>query len=101
MLAHAKVALEEAQKDMDSGDFDVVSDPDQEEESESRGVSPSGMEVVELGGRPGKAKQAEPPKGKVNRLRVRITTNILQLAYNLIHPSPVIRMVRCVLDFAM
>jgi hypothetical protein len=80
MLALSKVALEEAQKDMDSGHFDEVSDTDQEGESESRQVSPSGMteamEGVEVGG---KAKQAEPPKGKVDRLRVRITTNILQV----------------------
>lgn len=68
---------------MDSGDFDEVSDPDQERESESGRVSPSGMseamEGVGVGGKSGKAKQAEPPKGKVDRLRVHITTNILQV----------------------
>jgi hypothetical protein len=80
MLAHSKVAVKEGQNDMDSGEFDEVEDPDEEEESESRGVSPSGMteamERVEVG--KGKAKQAEASMGKVDCLRVRINTNILQ-----------------------
>jgi len=72
MLANSKVAMEEAQKDMDSGDFNEVSDPDQEEESESREVSPfvipEAMEEIEGDLPVGKGKQAEPSSGKVDRL---------------------------------
>jgi hypothetical protein len=73
MLAHSKVAVELAQKDMDSGDFDEVLEPDQEEgESESGRVSPFGMSEAmegEVGGELPllKTKQAESSQGKVDR----------------------------------
>ena len=64
-----------------SGEFDEVEDPDEEEESESRGVSPSGMseamEGASVGGK-GKATQAEASQGKVDRVRVCINANIVQ-----------------------